>query len=274
LVTGAQTRTDALPHLDNQDSDRLIWPGTWIVKKNHISNPSACFPLLINPLQIQFAHFMKLKATFCAMASAAFLLIGVPAFAVITVNLTFDAESLAVGTTGTFTISGGATSNAGLLSGWSTSSNEGGPASALASDTFFSLSVVTLDATPSVTYNGGAFTPNMVGQNFLDFDKSMYGPYNNFTINGSSTLSPGGALFQIGNGTTDFISGTFTVSNSNIEAFTIANLNSTFGTSNTFASNIQLVVASVVPEPSSFAGVAGLAALAFGAGRRRRGDRG
>jgi hypothetical protein len=220
-------------------------------------------------LFIPYDSIMKLKTALLAIASATFLLAGSTAFAVITVNLSFDSESLAIGTTGTFSISGSATSTSGAAGGWTTASNGmGAPAASLGSGKYFELKTVSLDSTPSMNYNNAPFTQNMVGQSLIYFDASL-GGYSSLTIYGSTTLYPVGALFEIGNGTTDYVSGTFIVEYSNVGAFTTGDLSGSFG-SDGVGTNVDLIVAAAVPEPSAYAAMAGLAALGLAAVRRRR----
>lgn len=197
---------------------------------------------------------MKFKTLLLTAALAA-VATGSNAFAQIVLNLSFDENSLAANTTGTFSISGSATSSVGSSNGWqtSTSGGVGGPVG------WFTLQVLTANFPGSgLTYDEAAFIPGMVNSNLIWLSGGS-----SFRIAGSSTSNPAEAVFQIGNGTTDVLSGTFKVgSSTGIGSLDIAALNMSIG-------NVT-VTASAVPEPATFASLAGAVTLGFAALRRRR----
>ncbi|MEP4077358.1 beta strand repeat-containing protein [Haloferula sp.] len=152
---------------------------------------------------------MKNSALF---ALAAFLCCA-PCHAAIEVELTFDSASLATSTTGTFRISGDATSNASSPSGWFLLVQEVPPSQRLADggELLFDMSYATDVDQPSIQFDGESFELGADGN--MRFTKP--GAFFNavqLLIGGASTTI--GAPFQIGNGTTDAIVGTFSITSS------------------------------------------------------------
>lgn len=196
---------------------------------------------------------MKFKTLLVAAAFAT-VLIGSNAFAQIVLNLSFDENSLAANTTGSFSISGSATSFSGSSNGWQTSG-------AGDSTGWFTLQVLTANLpVAGLTYNGETFTSAMVNSNLI-----WMGGGNNFRIAGTDTSNPMEAVFQIGNGTTDVLSGTFKVgSAAGIGSLDIAALNMSIGNVIVTAST------SAVPEPATYAALAGGVILGITVLRRRR----
>lgn len=197
-------------------------------------------------------HITMISLLRIAAVCAAFLA-GSNAFAAIFFNLTFDENTLALNTTGTFTLSGSASNpGTGSSSGWQMM----GPGE---TEGWFTLQAVTFSTNgANVTLDGNAYTPNMAGSQIL-----WMGGGNGFLIAGPGTNFAHNNLLEIGNGTTDYISGTFRVSNSsNIGSLSIADLN--------VAINNVSMTAAAVPEPAAFAALAGFAVLGFVGLRRRR----
>ncbi|CAM2801476.1 PEP-CTERM sorting domain-containing protein [Rariglobus hedericola] len=189
-------------------------------------------------------------------AVCAALFTGSNAFAVILVNLTFDQNSVQLGTTGTFTISGSATSGGSTSSnGWQTYSN-GAPGNLVQ---WLNVFVVTESLPVGVTIGSQTFNPSMVGSNLVNLGGS-----NNFRLASPSTNYGFSDVLQIGNGTTDQISGTFILSGSEtgIDSLTVADFNMNIG-------NVT-VTASAVPEPATYGVLAGAAVLGLACIRRRR----
>lgn len=185
------------------------------------------------------------------VAVCAALFAGSNAFAVLLLNLTFDDNTLAVNSTGTFTLSGSGTSFSSSSSGWQ--ANEPGSTAG-----WFTLYALTVDTHGvDITNNGTFFSPNIANSQFF-----YAGGGTGLVLNGAIINSSTNTL-QIGNGTTDFISGTFRISSSpGLGSLGIADLNQT-GTRYT-------VTASPVPEPATYPVLAGVAVLGFACVRRRR----
>ena len=176
------------------------------------------------------------------------------AFALIIVNFTFDQSNLVVGGTGTFTLSGSATATGGGSQSWQ--ATEPGD-----TEGWFTLNAITVNTHGvAITNNGNPFTPQLEGQQFFNA-----GGGTSLLLNGQLT-PPSPNLLVIGNGTTDFISGTFQIMDSpnteNPGSFTIEDLNVP-GTRYT-------VNASAVPEPATYSVLAGAAVMGLACVRRRR----
>jgi hypothetical protein len=188
-----------------------------------------------------------------AVCSALFA--GSNAFAVILVNLTFDENSVALNSTGTFTISGSGTSGGTTSNGWQDFSN-GAPGQSVQ---WFNVRVVTATAPEAgITIGNQAFIPSLEGSNLINL-----GGGNNFRLASPSTNYGFGDVLQIGNGTTDQITGTFRISDAtNIGSLSVADLNMNIGS--------VTVTASVVPEPATYGALVGVAALGLAGLRRRR----
>jgi hypothetical protein len=124
---------------------------------------------------------------------------------------------------------------------------------------WFTLQAVTFSTNGvNVTLDGNAYTPTMAGSQML-----WMGGGNGFLIAGPETNYQNTNLLQIGNGTTDVISGTFKVTNSSsIGSLGIADLNVAIGQVS--------MTAAVVPEPATYGVLAGGMALALVCVRRRR----
>ena len=194
-------------------------------------------------------------ALFRIAAVCAALFTASNAFAVILVNLTFDENSVQLESTGTFTISGSGTSGSTSSNGWQNFSSgaPGGPI------TWFNVRVVTA-TTPlaGVTIGSQSFIPSLEGSNLINLSGG-----NSFRLASPSTNYSFNDLLQIGNGTTDQITGTFRISDATgIGSLSVADLNMNIGS--------VTVTASVVPEPATYSVLAGVAVMGLACVRRRR----
>ena len=202
---------------------------------------------------------MKTRFTSIALlrlaAVCAAVFVGSNAFATIFVNLTFDENSLALNTTGTFTISGSGTSGGSSSNGWQTFSS-GAPGQSVQ---WFNVQVLTATGPEAgVTIGAQAFVLSMAGSNLINL-----GGGNSFRLASQDINYGFEDLLQIGNGTTDQITGTFKISDANGSgSLNVSDLNMTIG-------NV-VVSASAVPEPSTYAALAGAGVMGFACLRRRR----
>lgn len=188
-------------------------------------------------------------------AVCAALLAGSNAFAVILVNLTFDQNSVEVNSTGTFTISGSGSTGGTSSNGWQDFSS-GSPGQSVQ---WFNVRVLTAIAPiAGITIGNQVFTPSLEGSNLINL-----GGGNNFRLASPSTNYSFNDVLQIGNGTTDQITGTFRISDAtNIGSLSVADLNMNIGA--------VTVTASVVPEPATYGVLAGAMVLGLAGMRRRR----
>ncbi|WP_269540216.1 PEP-CTERM sorting domain-containing protein [Cerasicoccus fimbriatus] len=190
-------------------------------------------------------------------------------YGVLNLSLNFNEDSLNFGTTGTFSLSGSATSSNTSLSRFLTN-NSGAPANTLAAGRF-ALTVTGLSTTPSATYNGNPVDySTWVGTDMIE----MYPDgLNLFSFFGFDTQTVPNQLVQIGNGTTDSITGTFSISTSPTDAgtFSLSLLDgASIGTAADGVSRNVDITSAVVPEPSTYAIIAGLGIFGVTFWRRMR----
>lgn len=172
--------------------------------------------------------------------------------AAMSLNLVFDNNNLSVGNTGTFSISGATTSSSGSSVYWVTQSSNG-PTDLMTTSGQLLFNVLSVTNAPTLTYNGNTVTQSMTGSNFLTFSGAGGMPNNAAYIDGPNTASSTNALFKIGNGTTDAITGTFQITSSTgLGSLTLQDLNTTFGDDASHQPNVNLS-ASAAPEPASLA---------------------
>lgn len=193
------------------------------------------------------------------------------------VTLSFDDGTLNNGSTGTFSISGFATSIQGGSSGWSA----GASSNNFAGDNLPANSAISFTATsvandPGFTFGGNSWNQSIVGNSFLRFSSNNFGAgTTSFSISGDSTLQGGFSQIelQIGNGTTDAFTGTFSISSTNGAPGSVTPTDlegQQFGTEFGTTDNTNVEISTVVvPEPSTYALLTGSAFLAFTLIRRR-----
>ena len=106
---------------------------------------------------------MRTKESVFALASL--ILVAQLAFGPISLERVFDNDDLDLNNTGTFSISGSATSDTSANDGWITSSVRPSTQIDFFGGVVFEVSSLT--NTPSLIYNGSAFTESMVGNSLI-----------------------------------------------------------------------------------------------------------
>ncbi|MDP0501247.1 MAG: PEP-CTERM sorting domain-containing protein [Verrucomicrobiota bacterium JB022] len=201
---------------------------------------------------------MKHLLTFAALSAG----ILPQSFAALTIELSFDSTDFAMGTTGTFAISGTHTPTGSAQgSGYYTLDLAHGMSAGSASSSGFDLSLQSTSLTGTASYDSTPFTFNGAKFYFM-VDEMMTGEQVYLSVN---LLSDSSVAGLVGQPLTIDLEGTFEI-DSSYGSINLEDLYNSYGDG-----GVTVGAASpVVPEPSTYAALAGLATLAFAAFRRRK----